>query len=179
MNNNIKDLSEELIKSIHRMEGFTSPNIEEELVHNLLERLDELTSEDKEERIKALRNMFALGQNFSEKQKVMNKEQQSLIDEAYENYYTFMRDDRQQELDKEEFINKCKTNPEFSEKWGLTIEERELSLEERAQWLQDNAEWDLLVGNLDHDHIREVVEEEAPNKLIIVTYQDQTIESYE
>jgi hypothetical protein len=67
MNNNIKDLSEELIKSIHRMEGFTSPNIEEELVHNLLERLDELTSEDKEERIKALRNMFALGQNFSEK----------------------------------------------------------------------------------------------------------------
>ena len=109
----------------------------------------------------------------------MNKEQQSLIDEAYENYYTFMRDDRQWELDKEEFINKCKTNPEFSEKWGLTIEERELSLEERAQWLQDNTEWDLLVGNLDHDHIREVVEEEAPNKLIIVTYQDQTIESYE
>jgi hypothetical protein len=67
MNNNIKDLSEELIKSLHEMEGFTSPHIEEELVHNLLERLDELTSEDKEERIKALRNMFALGQIFSGK----------------------------------------------------------------------------------------------------------------
>jgi len=67
MNNNIKDLSEELIKSIHRMEGFTSPLIEEELVHNLLERLDELTSEDKEERIKALPNMFALGQIFNGK----------------------------------------------------------------------------------------------------------------
>ena len=31
----------------------------------------------------------------------------------------------------EEFINKCRTDPEFSKKWGLKIEERELSLEER------------------------------------------------
>jgi hypothetical protein len=31
---------------------------------------------------------------------------------------------------KHEFIHKCKTNKEFSEKWGLKIEERELSLEE-------------------------------------------------
>jgi hypothetical protein len=30
-------------------------------------------------------------------------------------------------LTQEEFINKCKTDTEFSEKWGLTIEERELS----------------------------------------------------
>jgi hypothetical protein len=77
------------------------------------------------------------------------------------------------------FINKCKTDQVFSEKWGLTIEERALSLEERAQWLQDNTEWDLLVGNLDHDHIREVVEEEAPTKLITITYNNKTITSYE
>ena len=109
----------------------------------------------------------------------MSKEQQELLDEAYENYYTFMRDDRQWELDKEEFINKCKTDTEFSEKWGLKIEERELGLEERAKWLEDNKGYDLLVGNLDHDHIREVVEEEAPNKLITITYNDKTIESYE
>lgn len=32
---------------------------------------------------------------------------------------------------KEEFVNKCKTDSVFSEKWGLKIEERELSLEER------------------------------------------------
>jgi hypothetical protein len=32
----------------------------------------------------------------------------------------------------EEFINKCKTDTEFSEKWGLKIEERELSLDERG-----------------------------------------------
>jgi hypothetical protein len=30
-------------------------------------------------------------------------------------------------LSQEEFINKCKTDTEFSEKWGLKIEERELS----------------------------------------------------
>jgi hypothetical protein len=65
--------------------------------------------------------------------------------------------------------------------WGVfvTVEERELSLEERAKWLEDNKGYDLLVGNLDHDHIREVVEEEAPTKLIKVTYNDKTLESYE
>lgn len=67
MRNNIKDLSEELIKSIHSLEGFSSPLIEEELVHHLSEELDNLTFEDKNERIKALRNMFALGQIFTNK----------------------------------------------------------------------------------------------------------------
>jgi hypothetical protein len=78
----------------------------------------------------------------------------------------------------EEFINMCKTDDKFSKTWGLQIEERELTLEERAEWLQNNKGYDLLVGNLDHDHVREVVEEEAPSKLIKVTYKDKTIESY-
>jgi thymidylate synthase len=41
---------------------------------------------------------------------------------------------------------------------------REMSLEERAKWLQDNKGYDLLVGNLEHDHIREVVETESPTR---------------
>jgi Fe2+ or Zn2+ uptake regulation protein len=116
------------------------------------------------------------------------------IDEAYKNYTNkliFNEEDCHVDdlinkpnrtfvpFSQEEFIDKCKTDTEFSEKWGLKIEERELSLEERAQWLQDNKGYDLLVGNLDHDHIREVVEEEAPTKLITITYNDKTIESYE
>ena len=117
----------------------------------------------------------------------MNKEQQELLNEAYENYcksfenqtlieqYSFDTDPMIQLM----FLNKCKTDTEFSEKWGLKIEERELNLEERAKWLQDNKGYDLLVGNLDHDHIREVVEEEAPTKLITITYNDKTITSYE
>jgi hypothetical protein len=116
------------------------------------------------------------------------------IDEAYENYMNkliFNEEDCHVDdlinkpnrtfvpYAQEEFINKCKTDQEFSEKWGLKIEERELSLEERAKWLEDTKGYDLLVGNLEHDHIREVVEEEAPTKLITITYNDKTIESYE
>ena len=61
--NNLKDLSEELIRSVHVLEGFSSPLIEEELVYNLAEKL-ESELETKEDRINALRNMFALGQIF-------------------------------------------------------------------------------------------------------------------
>ena len=69
MKNNLEDLSKELIKSIHSLEGFSSPLIEEELVRNLSEKLDRVTKEDREERVKALHNMFALGQIFSKQNK--------------------------------------------------------------------------------------------------------------
>jgi hypothetical protein len=117
------------------------------------------------------------------------------IDEAYENYSKeYVKDNSigmclliarmdgkstYRKPNKEMFIDLCTHDKTFSEKWGLKIEERELSLEERAKWLQDNKGYDLLVGNLDHDHIREVVEEEAPTKLITITYNDKTIKSYE
>jgi hypothetical protein len=79
----------------------------------------------------------------------------------------------------DKFIERIKIDLEFSEKWGLKIEERELSLEESAKWLQDVKGYDLLVGNLEHDHIREVVEEEGPTKLITLLYSNETIEVYE
>jgi hypothetical protein len=50
-----------------------------------------------------------------------NERYNQIIDEAYENYYEYMRDDRQWEMSKEEFINKIKTDVEFAKKWGLTI----------------------------------------------------------
>ncbi len=130
----------------------------------------------------------------------MNKEQQEIIDEAYENFVNWVLSEENQNdkneivkipSSKEIFIKRIKGDNEiikkmgkiycdkFSERWGLTIEERELSLDERAKWLQDNKGYDLLVGNLDHDHIIEVVEEEAPTKLITITYNDKIIESYE
>jgi hypothetical protein len=64
MKNNLKDLAEELVKSADNLEGFMRPFIEEELIRNLSEKLDELTHDDKEERLTALHNMFALGQMF-------------------------------------------------------------------------------------------------------------------
>jgi len=66
----------------------------------------------------------------------MSKEQQELLDEAYENYSNkLLFNEKDCHVDysinqpnktfipysQEEFIDKCKTNPEFSEKWGLKI----------------------------------------------------------
>jgi hypothetical protein len=148
----------------------------------------------------ALRNMFerdfvtGMNNNLIEELKNLrdNEDEERynrIIDDAYKNFKNNFPmkksnppkdyiNSKGQLLTKEEFINKCKTDTEFSQRWGLKIEQRELSLEERAKWLQDNKGYDLLVGNLDHDHIREVVEEEAPTKLITITYNDKTIESY-
>lgn len=75
-----------------------------------------------------------------------------IIDEAYKNYENKIKLQnnwevtlrvmdintigQQELLSQEEFINKCKTNPEFSKTWGLKIEERELSLEEKEYQLE-------------------------------------------
>jgi hypothetical protein len=73
----------------------------------------------------------------------------------------------------EEFINKIKTDPEFSEKWGLKIEERELSFDERSGLAPaDVFSWtQFTVSNLD--------ELKVPTKLITVTYKDERVEIYE
>jgi hypothetical protein len=132
----------------------------------------------------------------------MNNKQQQIIDEVYENYVNWWEyddnsvnlSDKESEkwlklvdgglqwgvLSKEEFINKCKTDPEFSGKWGLKIEERELSLEERIKVgglkynhkPSDN-------GYTENDEHRVLDEINIPTKIITITYKEQTIESYE
>ena len=84
-------------------------------------------------------------------------------------------------LTRGEFINRCKTDTEFSEKWGLKITERELSEEERWRIRFDyypkdkQFPWDRMAlpshRFLDDFNI--------PTKLITITYNDKTIESYE
>jgi hypothetical protein len=130
----------------------------------------------------------------------MNKEiYNQIIDEAYENYKKEIirqREIQKEEvnrlrsqgkrvrvilielLSKEEFINKCKTDSEFSEKWGLKIEERELSEKERiifAGYDYENG------GGIGWNMIRETVDMDnsIPRKLITLTYNNETIESYE
>jgi hypothetical protein len=75
-------------------------------------------------------------------------------------------------LSQEEFINKCKTDPEFSEKWGLKIEERELSLEERRKLANYDSVFvsPMTVESWDRNNI--------PTKLITTT-KITKIESYE
>jgi hypothetical protein len=74
----------------------------------------------------------------------------------------------------QEFINKIKTDSEFSEKWGLKIEERELSLEERNNVYKK--QWEPGASELSHDRFNSL---NIPTKLITITYNDKTIESYE
>jgi hypothetical protein len=123
----------------------------------------------------------------------MNNEQQELLDEAYmfcmsQNGFKYenellvgkmggLNHNVTYWLTKEEFINKCKTDSEFSEKWGLKIEERELIDKERIELaggrIQDK--YPALVEM----SLRVCDERDILTKLITVTYNDQIIESYE
>jgi hypothetical protein len=100
-------------------------------------------------------------------------------------------------LTKDEFIKKCKTNPEFSEKWGLTIEEKVLDnwnwkhLKQRAYGYNNlleshpkyNPKWHSKIKDIDklsEGELMTILQSlPTPTKLITITYQDQTIESYE
>jgi hypothetical protein len=132
----------------------------------------------------------------------MNKEQQELLNEAYKNYLNKAKNYTTEDLfynklsgvgdviegmlsahtrdfipySQEEFIDECKTDDEFAKKWGLKIEERELSLDERTKYKmkRDNIARTFAAYThqiLDNSNI--------PTKLITVTYKEQKIESYE
>ena len=128
----------------------------------------------------------------------VNKEQQELLDEVYKKYQSqtmFRTDDlvSLEELDgmclgtgeikkvyrqyaPKEFINKCKTDSEFSQKWGLKIEERDLTtVRERKKY---DIHFDDLFGEYP-DHHETLDKRGVPRKLITITYNDKIVESYE
>ena len=132
----------------------------------------------------------------------MNKEQQQIIDEVYENYKKEIIRQRESQkkhveklrsqgkrlkvtrielLTKDEFIDKIKTNTEFSEKWGLKIEERELNVDERKDiWNKDNFGQDMSWHNMIESDVTILLNEDnIPTKLITLTYNNETIENYE
>jgi len=81
---------------------------------------------------------------------------------------------------KETFIYKIKTDKEFSERWKLKIEERELSLEERTEILKDQSDNKEYFydnnGNLIIESEWVLNKSNIPTKLITVTYKDEIIE---
>jgi hypothetical protein len=129
-----------------------------------------------------------------------NEKMNQMIDEVYENYLKGgdIKWLKQEEVDtpigkmniptpytKEEFINKCKTDTEFSERWGLKIEERELSWKERVEIARKtlSKEEFFEYGNLSPFTTPIITywlnQNNIPTKLITITYNNETIESYE
>ena len=130
----------------------------------------------------------------------MNKEQQELLDESYKNYKRLTHKINEknhygeyskwgdaplisgvQHLTKDSFIQMIKINSEFSERWGLKIEEKELNGSERYTIARQYG----LCPKYSNIGIENCTEEEhynkynVPTKLITITYNNKTIESYE
>lgn len=126
----------------------------------------------------------------------MNKKMNDILDEAHRVYERTVKDsiDRATEegilkddhtegysvLSRESFINRIKTDTEFSEWCGLKIKERELNFHERRRifmdkFIKDNPLFDQSpqfgVDNIDDANI--------PTKQITITYKNEKIESYE
>jgi hypothetical protein len=137
----------------------------------------------------------------------MNKEQRELLDEAFNQFSKYKMenfDDTRWDviiemntsdntkpyfvtgrpLIKEEFIEKCKTDSEFSQRWGLKIEERELSLEERSVIAKSNhyevSQNIKTFVRVDEDRTlhEDMDKHNIPTKLITIKYNDKTIEMF-
>jgi len=126
----------------------------------------------------------------------MNKERYNqIIDEVYNEYAKSFENQsivEQHSFDtdpitKEMFIEKIKFFGEFSERWGLKIEERELSWEQRNNLCVERclASGDGLSGSAGPDGINYEFYEElfakynVPKRAITLTYQNESIQSYE
>jgi len=109
-----------------------------------------------------------------------------IIDEVYEKYITNdigWEDTPPKDL----FINEIKTNPEFSKKWGLKVEERELNFYERKKIMDDYC----LINSMFPIGLRMPFNDASiksyfevcdgyhiPSKLIKIEYNGKTIEIY-
>ena len=127
----------------------------------------------------------------------MNKQRYNrIIDDAYKNFKNNFPmkksnppkdyiNSKGQLLTKEEFIDKCKTDSEFSEKWGLKIEERELILKERVdifnlKMIKEGIRTQIATVDVNEEYWRSNLNEiDIPTKVITVTYNNETIEFHE
>jgi len=170
--------------------------------------LNEKQLESLERGLSDLKNNRVMTSDEFWKELLSKKEQQELLDEAYENYKKEILRQRQLQkeevnrlrsqgkrlkvslielLTKEEFINKCKTDTEFSENWGLKIEERELSLDERvhifnSKMIKEEIRTQIATIGIDKSYWKkslEVTKHNIPTRAVTIKYNDKTIESYE
>lgn len=130
-----------------------------------------------------------------------NKKYNQIIDEVYERYWDSIKTSQYDgfgptsiklpTLTKQEFINKCKTDPKFSEKWGLKIEERELSFNRRYRLgdyqpynIEGKVEYEKGLDYITQEqfetfHNKEMDKLNIPTKIITIIYNDIKTEIYE
>ena len=113
----------------------------------------------------------------------MSKEQQELLDEAYENYKNkteimMGHGFHGTLLSKEDFIKKVTNNYGFGQLFGISLNERELNTDERNKWFQINLNGNNTLMKSDWKDY-ELDQQNIPSKLITITYNDTKIESYE
>jgi len=121
-------------------------------------------------------------------EEITKERSNQIIDEVY-NKYTNKYVGYDDVPSKELFLFEIKNNPEFSERWGLKIEERELSQGERQSILEQKGPvYQGVLRSKAKEYkiskkIFEVIDQTCnefniPTKLITITYNDTKIESY-
>jgi hypothetical protein len=115
-----------------------------------------------------------------------NEKYDNIIDEAYENFVKSIEKNRpegyvRKVITKSDFMKESEFSRDFREYWGLKIEERELSWEERSKLLTPEQfyEFGFLSPFTDGIINYYLNQKNIPTKLITITYNDKTIESYE
>lgn len=116
----------------------------------------------------------------------------NIIEECYNNYLKTDKEsfDRWLKLDssivarwtpytKEEFTNKIKVDFEFSERWGLKIEERQLSFEERHILWHDEGKQANVSPFLEKQLSSMLDRENIPTRQIKITYNEESVQIYE
>jgi hypothetical protein len=122
-------------------------------------------------------------------EEITKERSNQIIDEVY-NKYTNKYVGYDDVPSKELFIFEIKNNPEFSERWGLKIEERELNQGERQSILEQKGPvYQGVLRSKAKEYktskkIFEVINQTCnefniPTKLITISYNDKIIESYE
>jgi hypothetical protein len=135
---------------------------------------------------------------------VSNETYNNLIDLAYSNYSEEYEKDNSigicllvkrldgkstyRKPDKDTFIDLCKFDSSFSDKWGLNFEERFLEHSERKKLMDEYTDsrnmfricYQITITGYDYDKYNEVCDSyNIPKKLIKLTYNNETVEIYE
>lgn len=129
----------------------------------------------------------------------MSKERYNkIIDEAYDDYYNSIEKSEYDgfgpisiklpTLTQEEFTNKIKTDNEFSEMWGLKIEERVLDFDERKKLMDEYTDsrnmfrigFQVTLNGINYERYNEVCDKyNIPSKEIRLEYKNETVNYYE